>query len=100
MSRPWLMRIALIVSLTFAAAGWHRSPAQDTDQAGPLMANARARRLVAIKTYEALRQHDIQEPGKVPHDFVYAWSVRRLHAERDFSRTKAERIAAFEGHLK
>jgi hypothetical protein len=33
-------------------------------------------------------------------DLVYTWSVRWLHAQRDLSTTKEERIAAFADHVK
>src|SRR5262249_13149055 len=56
----------------------------------------------ARKVYEGTWQHHLQAPDDVPFnlDFYHAWSVRWMQAERDLSRTKAEDIAALEGHLK
>ncbi|HEY2251009.1 MAG TPA: hypothetical protein VGH74_08105 [Planctomycetaceae bacterium] len=95
------MRIALILSLGLVVVGL-RSYGQEKDKASPKSATAQARRDAAQKVYEESWQHYFQSPedGIARWDDYNAWSLRWLQAERDLGRTKAEDIAAIEGHLK
>ncbi len=101
MTRQNFVRIVLLVCFVIVVAGLHGS-AQEKKQPGPQSATAEARRDAAKKVYEGSWQHSLQAPEDGPHGFDYYrdWSVRWLQAERDLSKTKAEEIATFEGHLK
>ena len=95
------VRIMLVGSGIIAAA-LYGTAADENIKPGRDSATAKARRDAAKKVYEAVWQHHLQDSETVPFnlDFFHDWSVRWLQAERDLSRTRAEDIAALEGHLK
>jgi hypothetical protein len=78
------------------------APAQDEDKAA--RANAKARAEAAQKVYKGLwgawRRGFGPSPGGDIQELFYRWSVRWLEAEIEASTTKAEQVAAAEGHLK
>ena len=102
MLRPNYLRIALVVGLGLVAAGLHRLGAEEKNQPVSQSLTAQARRDAAKAVYEGSWQRHLQEPESVPGDvgYFYNWSVRWLQAERDLAPTKANQIAALEGHLK
>jgi RNA polymerase sigma factor (sigma-70 family) len=59
---------------------------------------AQVRVRAAAKAYEALWQ--AYKDGHADEEEVYRWSVRLLTAQRETSVNKAQRVAAFEKHLK
>lgn len=102
MPHRYHLRMALLVCLGLVAAGLYSSAAEQKDVSAGPTASAKARRDAAKEVYEGAWQRHLQEPERVPGDVVYFhdWSVRWLQAERDLGPTKAEQIAALEGHLK
>ncbi len=102
MPRPTHIRMALIICLGLVAAAVYSSAAEEKDKPGKAAPNTKARRDAAQKAYEGAMQHHVQEPESAPGDvgYFHDWSVRWMQAERDLGRTKAEEIAALEGHLK
>jgi hypothetical protein len=95
-------KVAAVVGLLLVAACWHGFAAEEKPYPGKRAANARARRDAAKNVYEASWQRHLQAPDDLPMDLTYfhGWSVRWLQAERDLGPSKAEQIAALEGHVK
>ena len=97
-----MLAVAVIVGLAIIAARWHGFAAEEKVDPAARAANAKARRDAAKKVYEASWQRHLHAPDDLPMDLTYfhGWSVRWLQAERDLGPSKAEQIAALEGHLK
>lgn len=76
--------------------------AEEKGKPGALALNAQARREAARKVYEGMVRNPVEDPESVRYDLgdLHDWSVRWMQAERDLARTKVEKIAAIEGHLK
>jgi hypothetical protein len=102
MPRHKYVRLALFVCLGVIAAGVYSSAAEEKEKRGAQAPNAKARRDAAKMAYEGSFQHHLEQPEGMPGEvgYFHDWSVRWMQAERDLSQTKAERIAAVEGHLK
>jgi hypothetical protein len=102
MQRHNHVRIMLIGSGIIAAALYGTAADENIPPPNRDAANAKARRDAARKVYDGVWQHHVQAPEDAPFnlDFYHDWSVRWMQAERDLSRTKAEDVAALEGHLK
>jgi hypothetical protein len=96
------LRLALFVCLGLVAAGVYSLAAEEKGKPGAQAPNARARRDAAKMVYEGSFQHHLEQPEGMPAEvgYFHDWSVRWMQAERDLSQTKAEQIAALEGHLK
>jgi hypothetical protein len=100
-----LIGVAIILGLAIIAAHWQGFAADDEkekDAAGPRAGSAKARLEAARTVYEASWTRHVQAANEFPFnlDYFHDWSARWLQAERDLSRTRAEQIAALEGHLK
>ena len=99
-----LFRSALIVCLGLVAAGLYGSAAEEKESAPAKerarLENAKARGEAAKKAYVAALERHAHQPEIVGSDVPYLWSVRWFQAERDFSKSKADRMAASERHLK
>ena len=95
-------RIVPLMVCVLVAAAFFNSLAEEKNKSGTPLANAQTRRDAARKVYEGALQRKVQEPENIigDVDFFHDWSVRWMQAERDLGRTKAEKMAALEGHLK
>jgi hypothetical protein len=109
--------LALLAAISISEAqGQESSPPKKSEVADkPQPKNETVTRLLktqlqaAQKTYRAaLGTMEVQQVGgllvqvqgnrRARPDLAYIWSVRWLHAQRDLSETKDERIAAFADH--
>jgi hypothetical protein len=101
MPRSKFIGAALVVGLFLGVACWHNMAAEDKDQPARGTNTANARVEAAKKVYEGSWEYYTQAPleGHGDIEYYHDWSVRWMQAERDLSHTKAERIAALEGHL-
>src|SRR5947208_2781979 len=102
MPRHKYLRLALVVCLGVVAAGMYSSAGEEKEKAGAQAPSAKARRDAAKMVYEGSFQRHVEQPESMPGDvgYFHDWSVRWMQAERDLNPTKAEQIAALEGHLK
>ncbi len=102
MPRRKYLQLSLFVCLGVVAVGMYGSAADEKEKPGAQALNSKARRDAAKMVYEGSFQHHLEQPEGMPGEVGYFrdWSVRWMHAERDLSQTKADQIAALEGHLK